>query len=78
MIKAIATWAACGISLLAATLWFHASRTPIPKFPDVGLDSDSSVFEPVRDALLVASHRNKQAAAASALAALFTGLALVL
>jgi hypothetical protein len=57
-------------SFVAAVLWYWASRTPIPAFPDVGFDSDSSVFEPVRSALQTASRRNARAALISSGAAL--------
>jgi hypothetical protein len=70
-----ATFIAFCTSLIAACLWLWASRTPIPTFPDVGFDSDSSVFEPVRSALLTASRRNAYAAFISAVAALALGVA---
>jgi hypothetical protein len=57
-------------ALIAAVLWFWASSTPIPAFPDVGLDSDSTVFEPVRRALQSAGRRNAWAAFFSGVAAL--------
>jgi hypothetical protein len=57
-------------SLVAAIFWLWASLTKIPPFPDVGLDSDSSVFESLHIALRRASRRN-------AVAALFSGLTAV-
>jgi hypothetical protein len=63
-------WVGSGLSLIAAVLWFWASSTPIPAFPDVGFDSDSAVFEPVRSALRIAGRRNALAALCSGLAAL--------
>jgi hypothetical protein len=62
-------------SFVAAGLWWWASLTPIPAFPDVGLGSYSSVFEPVRGALQTASRRNAWAASISSLAALAFGVA---
>jgi hypothetical protein len=56
--------------LIAALLWFWASWTPIPAFPDVGLGSHSAVFEPVRTALRTAGRRNACAAFVSGVAAL--------
>jgi hypothetical protein len=56
-------------ALLAAFFWLWASVTDIPPFPDVGFDSDSSVFEGVRSALRLASRRNAIAAFFAALAA---------
>ena len=57
-------------AFLAAFFWLWASFTHIPPFPDVGFDSDSSVFEPVRMALRKANKRNALAAFFAALAAL--------
>lgn len=57
-------------SLTAAILWWRASRVEIPRFPDVGFDSDSVVFDPIRDALGMSSRRNAIAASFSGLAAL--------
>ena len=63
-------------SLIAAGLWFLASLVRIPAFPDVGLDSGSEVFEPVRKALSKASRLNAAAAFVSAIAAVCAGIAL--
>jgi len=57
-------------SAAAGFFWIWASLTKIPLFPDVGFDSDSSVFEPIRKALQTSSRRN-------AIAACFAGLAAV-
>jgi hypothetical protein len=66
-------FAANGIGVVtapvAAFFWWWASFTDIPPFPDVGFDSDSSVFEGVRSALRLASRRNAVAAFFAALAA---------
>jgi len=70
-------WLAAGTSFVAAFCWFVASLTKIPPFPDVGLDSGSWVFEPVRSALRAASRRNAVAAAFSGLAALLYAVALL-
>jgi hypothetical protein len=70
-----ANWIGTAVSFVAAGLWYWASCTPIPAFPDVGLGSHSSVFEPVRSALQTASRRNAWAAFISALAALMFGVA---
>src|SRR4051812_28311704 len=72
-----ATIISCGASFVAAILWFYAARTNVPPFPDVGLDSDSSVFEPVRSALRKANRRNASAALSSAIAALAYAVALL-
>jgi hypothetical protein len=72
-----ANWIGTAATFVAAGLWYWASRTPIPAFPDVGLDSHSSVFEPVRSALQTASRRNAGAALISALAASALGVALL-
>jgi hypothetical protein len=64
-------------SFVAAGLWWWASRTPIPAFPDVGLGSHSSVFEPVRSALQTPSRQNALAALISSLAALALGVAFI-
>jgi hypothetical protein len=56
-------------SLIAACCWLWASLTKIPPFPDVGFDSGSWVFEPVRAALGRANKRNAIAAFFAALAA---------
>jgi hypothetical protein len=63
-------------AFIAAALWFWASRTPIPPFPDVGLDSGSWVFDPIRNALATASNRNAWAAFFSGVAALALGVVL--
>jgi hypothetical protein len=63
-------------AFIAAALWFWASRTPIPAFPDVGFDSGSWVFDPIRNALATASNRNAWAAFFSGAAALAFGVAL--
>jgi hypothetical protein len=68
-------WLAAVSSFVAAGFWFAASFTKIPAFPDVGLDSGSWVFEPVRSALRAASRRNAVAAAFSGLAALLYAVA---
>jgi hypothetical protein len=60
-------------SLIAAVLWFLASTVRIPAFPDVGFDSGSEVFEPVRKALIAASRLNAAAAFFSAIAAICFG-----
>jgi ABC-type antimicrobial peptide transport system permease subunit len=67
----------CGASFVAAAFWLQASRVPMPPFPDVGLDSVSSVFDPVRDALKTASRLNTRAAVFSGVAALAFGVALI-
>jgi hypothetical protein len=54
----------------AAIAWLEASLVRIPPFPDVGFNSYSSVFEPVRTALRATSRRNALAAALSCVAAL--------
>jgi hypothetical protein len=54
----------------AAVFWFWASLARLPRFPDVGLDSSSQVFDPVYKALTTVSRRNAVAAAFSAVAAL--------
>jgi hypothetical protein len=64
----VATIIGCGASLVGALFWLWASFTTIPPFPDVGWDSGSWVFEPVRNALRSASRRN-------AVAAFFSGIA---
>jgi hypothetical protein len=56
-------------ALIAAFFWLWASFTEIPPFPDVGFDADTTVFEPVRTALRLASWRNAMAAFFAALAA---------
>ena len=56
-------------SLAAAILWLWASRVEIPPFPDVGWDSDSKVFDPIRDAFAKSARLNAWAARASCLAA---------
>jgi hypothetical protein len=66
----VATIIGCGTSLVAAIFWLWASLTKIPPFPDVGLDSGSWVFEPVRSALRAANRRNAWAAFFSGIAAL--------
>ena len=63
-------------AFIAAALWFWASRTPMPPFPDVGFDSGSWVFDPIRDALATASNRNKKAAVFSGVAALAFAVAI--
>jgi hypothetical protein len=71
--SAIPYWAAIAgfvTSLLAAVFWFCAAVTRIPPFPDVGFDSNSKVFEPVRKALQRASMLNAIAAGFATLAAI--------
>jgi hypothetical protein len=56
-------------SLLAAFFWFWASRTKIPNFPSVGLDSGSWVFKRIHKALKTSSCLNAVAALCSGVAA---------
>jgi hypothetical protein len=67
--ETVASGIAATFSLVAAVLWWQASRISIPPFPDVGLDSYSIVFEPVRNALAEGARRNAAAALVSGLAA---------
>lgn len=70
ILEATANGAGATASAIAALLWLIASATPIPAFPDVGLDSGSEVFEPVRRAIQTAARRNAWAASISGAAAL--------
>jgi len=74
IITSIANIIGIASSLLAAFFWLWASVTYIPPFPDVGFDSYSSVFEPVRTALRSTSKRNAIAAFFAAIAALSSGV----
>ena len=69
MLKRLVDLGSAGAALVAAGLWWWASRVPIPPFPDVGFDSYSSVFDPVWNALSTGSRRNAWAARSAALAA---------
>ena len=71
-------WAAIVTGLLSAALWLWASTTRIPPFPDVGADSGSEVFEPVRQALVRGATINAWAAGVTALAVLAQALSLAL
>ena len=66
------------MALAAAILWLLASWVRIPPFPDVGFDSDSSVFEPVRGALVRSSRLNAWAAFFAGLSALAGAVAQLL
>lgn len=70
VVEQLANIIGIGTSLFAAFFWMWASCTKIPAFPDVGLDSYSSVFDPVRNALRLASRRNAIAAFFASLAAI--------
>lgn len=63
-------YVSAGFALVAAALWLAASRVRVPPFPDVGFDSHSGVFEPVRVALSKTSRLN-------AYAAIFAGLSAI-
>ena len=65
-------------SVIASIYWLCASRVKIPSFPDVGFDSDSSVFLPVKDALDKGARLNTVAAAWSGIAAMAEGVNVLL
>ncbi len=69
MLKRLVDILSAVAALVAAGLWWWASRVPIPPFPDVGLDSHSGVFDPVWNTLSTGSRRNAWAARTAALAA---------
>jgi hypothetical protein len=72
-----ATIAGIATSVGAAFFWLRASLTTIPPFPDVGFDSHSGIFEPVRSALQLASSRNATAAFFASLAALSSAVVFI-
>lgn len=74
----IASWVAAGTGFLAAALWWRASAIEIPPFPDVGWDSHSAVFEPVRQAMARSSFWNRIAAAVTGLSVFAQAMALAL
>lgn len=76
MWESVFGWLAAGAGLLAAVMWLLASLVRVPPFPDVGFDSTSEVFEPVRQALAKGSSRNAWAAGVTAGAVLLQAAAL--
>ena len=68
-IEVVAVGAGAVAGGCAAALWWLASCVNIPSFPDVGIDSASSVFDPVRNALRESAERNARAAVVSGSAA---------
>ena len=75
--ESVFAWLAIGAGLVAAVLWLAASLVKVPPFPDVGLDSHSGVFEPVRQAIGRASRWNAWAAGVTAGAVLLQALSLL-
>ncbi len=71
----LATLVGAVASLIAAGLWLWASMVSMPPFPSVGLDSNPTVFEPVRTALRHSSRINAWAAFFSGVAALAATIA---
>jgi hypothetical protein len=76
-LRVASTIASVGAAFIAAVFWFWASATRIPPFPDVGLDSSSDVFDPVRNALRKANQLNAVAAFFSGVAALVAAIVLI-
>ena len=68
MIGITLSWISIAAGFVAAGLWWKAAGILIPPFPDVGFDSDSSVFEPVRQALVDGANWNKWAAGVTGIA----------
>ena len=64
-----ATFLAAGASFVAAIFWGWAAVTKLPSFPDVGWDSDRTVFDPIAKSLRNSARRNAIAAAFSFVAA---------